>query len=131
MSIADYSRQKLLYIVSSLLCVTRCGDGVLLSGAGVGFPYCVLGNDFIWDVAWKSPPAKRSKAKDPHQLRVNSCRVLLTRGRDGFIVFVPNEIVMRSTYEALQGSGVREILVDCTTPWKPEERSNRVGYGLL
>jgi hypothetical protein len=35
--------------------------------------------------------------------------VLLTRGRDGFIVFVPNEIGMRSTYEALVGAGVREI----------------------
>ena len=42
-------------------------------------------------------------------MRVNSYRVLLTRGRDGFIVFVPNEIGMRSTYEALNGAGVREI----------------------
>ena len=54
-----------------------------------------------------SPPSKRSK--DPHQLRVNSYRVLLTRGRDGFIVFVPNEIGMRLTYEALKEAGVREI----------------------
>ncbi len=52
-----------------------------------------------------------SKAKDPHQLRVNSYRVLLTRGRDGFIVFVPNEIGMRSTYEALKGAGVRELIM--------------------
>jgi len=34
---------------------------------------------------------------------------LLTRGRDGFIVFMPNEIGMRSTYEALKGAGVREL----------------------
>ena len=68
------------------------------------------GNDFTWDGAWKSPPAKRSKAKDPHQLRVNSYRVLLTRGRDGFIVFVPNEIGMRSTYEALKTAGIRELV---------------------
>ncbi|MEI9479121.1 MAG: DNA/RNA helicase domain-containing protein [Deltaproteobacteria bacterium] len=54
---------------------------------------CLVNDFFI-------PPAKRSKAKDPHQLRVNSYRVLLTRGRDRFIVFVPNEIGMRSTYEA-------------------------------
>ena len=64
----------------------------------------------MWDGEWKSPPAKRSKAKDPHQLRVNSYRVLLTRGRDGFIVFVPDEIGMRLTYEALKGAGVRELL---------------------
>ena len=78
-------------------------------GLELDFPIVCWGNDFTWDGAWKSPPAKRSKAKDPHQLRVNSYRVLLTRGRDGFIVFVPNEIGMRSTYEALKGAGIREI----------------------
>ena len=67
----------------------------------------------MWDGEWKSPPAKPSKAKDPHQLRVNSYRVLLTRGRDGFIVFVPNEIGMRSTNEALKGMGVRELSGVC------------------
>jgi hypothetical protein len=54
---------------------------------------------------------ERSKVKDPHQLRVNNYRVLLTRGRDGFIVFVPNEIGMRLMYEALMGAGVRELSV--------------------
>jgi len=39
----------------------------------------------------------------------DSYRVLLTRGRDGFIVFVPNEIGKRSTYEALMGAGIRTI----------------------
>ncbi len=78
-------------------------------GLELDFPIVCWGNDFTWDGKWKSPPARRSKAKDPHQLRVNSYRVLLTRGRDGFIVFVPNEIGMRSTYEALVGAGVREI----------------------
>ena len=79
-------------------------------GLELDFPIICWGNDFTWEGEWKSPPAKRSKAKDPHQLRVNSYRVLLTRGRDGFIVFVPNEIGMRSTYEALVGAGVREIV---------------------
>jgi hypothetical protein len=31
------------------------------------------------------------------------------RGRDGFIVFVPNEIGMRSTYEVLKAAGAREL----------------------
>jgi DUF2075 family protein len=79
-------------------------------GLELDFPIVCWGNDFTWDGQWKSPPATRSKAKDPHQLRVNSYRVLLTRGRDGFIVFVPNEIGMRSTYEALKGAGVRELV---------------------
>ena len=42
---------------------------------------------------------------------MNSYRVLLTRGRDGVIIFVPNEIGMRLTYEALKGAGVRELVV--------------------
>jgi hypothetical protein len=68
-------------------------------------------------------PEKRLKAKDPHQLRVNSYRVLLTRGRDGFIVFVPNEIGMRSTYEALKRAGVREIgAVDFGVPMDVENK---------
>jgi hypothetical protein len=108
MSIADYSLQN-IDIVSFLLCVTRCGDGVLVPGLELDFPIVCWGNDFIWNGEWKSPPAKRSKAKDPHQLRVNSYRVLLTRGRNGFIVFVPNEIGMQSTYEALKGVGFREM----------------------
>jgi DUF2075 family protein len=98
-------------------------------GLELDFPIVCWGNDFLWiDNQWKSPYSKnsdgvllqsviakkaktnRSKAKDPHQLRVNSYRVLLTRGRDGFIIFVPNEIGMRSTFEALKGAGVREIV---------------------
>ena len=63
-------------------------------GLELDFPIVCWGDDFVWDGIWKSPPAKRSKAKDPHRLRVNSYRVLFTRGRDGFIVFVPPEIGM-------------------------------------
>ena len=78
-------------------------------GLELDFPIICWGDDFLWDGYWKSPPAKRSKAKDPHRLRVNSYRVLLTRGRDGFIIFVPPEIEMQSTYEALKAAGVRML----------------------
>ncbi|WP_292348538.1 DUF2075 domain-containing protein [Methanoregula sp. PtaB.Bin085] len=78
-------------------------------GMELDFPIVCWGNDFVWDGMWKSPAAKRSKAKDPHRLRMNSYRVLLTRGRDGFIIFIPKEIGMASTYAALVGAGVREV----------------------
>ncbi|MDD5024854.1 MAG: DUF2075 domain-containing protein [Methanoregula sp.] len=67
-------------------------------------PLC-WGNNFVRDEEWKSQPAKRSKAKDPHQLRVNSYRGLLTRGRDGFIVIVLNEIGKWSIYGVLMERG--------------------------
>lgn len=79
-------------------------------GLELDFPIICWGDDFIWAGEWKSPPAKRSKARDPHRLRVNSYRVLLTRGRDGFFIYVPQELEMRTTYEALVAGGVREIL---------------------
>ena len=80
-------------------------------GLELDFPILCWGNDFRWeDNQWKSPKKSRlNKAKNPHQLRLNSYRVLLTRGRDGFIIFVPNESLMRGTYEALVKAGVREI----------------------
>jgi len=78
-------------------------------GLELDFPIVCWGDDFVWDSAWRSPAAPRSKAKDPHRLRVNSYRVLLTRGRDGFFIFVPKEIGMETTYAALVRAGVREL----------------------
>jgi len=78
-------------------------------GLELDFPIVCWGDDFVWDSIWKSPAAPRSKAHDPHRLRMNSYRVLLTRGRDGFFIFVPKEVGMASTYSALVGAGVREI----------------------
>jgi len=39
--------------------------------------------------------------------RLNSYRVLLTRGRDGTVISVPPEPEMDSTYDALLGAGCR------------------------
>ena len=92
-------------------------------GLELDFPIICWGDDFAWTGEWKSPPAPRSKAKDPHRLRMNSYRVLLTRGRDGFIIFVPPEIGMQSTYEALKAAGVREI--ECIIAVSAIEENNR------
>lgn len=83
-------------------------------GLELDFPIICWGSDFTWDDnAWKSPKKTRmNKAKDPHQLRVNSYRVLLSRGRDGFFIFVPKEFGMQSTYEALLWAGVREMMMN-------------------
>ena len=57
------------------------------------------GNDFVRAAgrdgveAWSNEYAKRharsSHVKDPYRLRVNAHRVLLTRGRDAAVIFVP------------------------------------------
>jgi hypothetical protein len=43
--------------------------------------------------------------RDPYQLRVNVYRVLLTRGRDCTIVYVPKLSALDETYEYLTSAG--------------------------
>ena len=58
---------------------------------------------------WKTPTIKRQNALNPHVLQLNGYRVLLTRGRDGFIVFVPNAPRYESTATVLQLAGLKEL----------------------
>lgn len=50
------------------------------------------------------------KVKDPFQLRINAYRVLLTRGRDGTVIFVPDIPALNETYEYLLASGFSELI---------------------
>ena len=47
--------------------------------------------------------------RDPYRLRLNSYRVLLTRGRDATIVFVPPLRLLDETYGYLRDSGFRDL----------------------
>jgi DUF2075 family protein len=102
-------------------CVTEFGaqglelDGVLLA----------WGNDLVWEEgaegagaagapgAWSNARAKRharsAHVRDPFQLRVNAYRVLLTRGRDGAVIFVPPLPELDATAARLQGHGVKVL----------------------
>jgi len=48
---------------------------------------------------------KKNRVKNPFQLRKNSYRVLLTRGRDATVVYVPSHKALDETYEYLVKSG--------------------------
>ena len=101
-------------------CVTEFGaqglelDAVLLA----------WGTDFIRSVSrdgsesWSNDYAKRhqraSHVKDPFQLRVNAYRVLLTRGRDAAVIFVPPDSKLDLTAAWLQAHGVK--MLDDTGP---------------
>jgi len=71
------------------------------------------GNDLLWDgKAWEMRKMRsRFPQSDPHQLRVNSYRVLLTRSRDGLLIYVPDEEIFKQTEHALLAAGAR-ILVE-------------------
>lgn len=57
-------------------------------GLELDLPIVCWGDDLAWEGRWVAKRATR-KAKNSEQLRLNSYRVLLTRGRDGTIVFLP------------------------------------------
>lgn len=78
-------------------------------GLELDFPLICWGDDLWWDDGWKTKAVRRAKSRDPHQLRLNSYRVLLSRGRDGFIVWVPPEVALDSTYNGLLHAGLREL----------------------
>lgn len=79
-------------------------------GLEVDFPIICWGNDLFWgDNGWKIKGGNRSKARDPYKLRLNSYRVLLSRGRDGFLIFIPDEVELDETYNILLDSGLKKL----------------------
>jgi hypothetical protein len=67
------------------------------------------GNDFLWNgKEWELRKMRtRIPQVDPHQLRLNSYRVLLTRSREGMIIFIPPVPELDLTEHALLGAGAR------------------------
>jgi len=57
-------------------------------GLELDLPILCWGDDLGWDGDWRSRRITRA-ARDSHQLRLNSYRVLMTRGRDGLAIWVP------------------------------------------
>lgn len=92
--------------------VTEFGcQGLELDMALVGWGTDLMRAGGRWssDDARRYRPQGRAKPVDPHQMRVNAYRVLLTRGRDGTIVFVPELAELDATWEYLQAAGFREL----------------------
>lgn len=80
-------------------------------GLELDLPIVGWGADLRWDGrAWQSSPQRRSHARDPHKLRLNSYRVLLTRGRDGSVLFVPDGgPAFDANYGALERAGAKSL----------------------
>jgi Uncharacterized conserved protein (DUF2075) len=103
-------------------------------GLELDFPIVCWGDDLLWSgAAWVSRASTRSAARDPHRLRLNSYRVLLSRGRDGFFVFVPDSEDMDATFSILCSAGLRDLGTSKTpiseAAASAEGASNSYGYG--
>ncbi len=89
-------------------CVTEFGA----QGLELDATLLAWGSDFIRDRGhWSNARAKRylqpKRVRDAFQLRQNAYRVLLTRGRDGTVVFVPPVPLLDETYAYLAAAGFR------------------------
>lgn len=80
-------------------------------GLELDLPVFCWGKDLWWGGdSWRTRPSPRSRARDPHQLRINSYRVLLTRGRDGVVIWVPKgRPGLDATYESLVEMGLKGL----------------------
>lgn len=70
------------------------------------------GSDLLWENgAWSMVNSRgtRGALKDPMALRKNVYRVLLTRGRDGTVIFVPPDPRFDATYDHLLRVGMRML----------------------
>jgi hypothetical protein len=67
------------------------------------------GNDYLWDgTQWLMRKMRtRVPQQDPHQLRLNSYRVLLTRSREGLVIFIPPDVEFDQTEHAFLAAGAR------------------------
>jgi hypothetical protein len=95
----DGSSNNLKEVVTEFGC-----QGLELDSAIVAW-----GNDLLWDgKSWQMRKLRpKFKQHDPLGLRKNSYRVLLTRSRDGMVIFLPPEESFDSTEVALLACGAR------------------------
>jgi hypothetical protein len=103
-AVGGYSCRHLRDIVTEFGAQGLELDGVLLA----------WGTDFVrqgstWSIKRAGGYRKGAKVKSPFQLRTNAYRVLLTRGRDGTVVFVPPLYELDETYSYLRESGFRDL----------------------
>lgn len=91
-------------------CVTEFGaQGLELDAALVAW-----GTDFVRrDGRWSNERARGYKrgaaVRDPFRLRLNAYRVLLTRGRDASVLFVPPLRELDETFDYLEASGIKSL----------------------
>ena len=69
-------------------------------------PIIGWGDDMRWNGSSWVPSGA---TQDDRDYRINSYRVLLTRGRDGFLVFIPPTPDMAPIEEVFQKVGVRKL----------------------
>jgi hypothetical protein len=81
-------------------------------GLELDFPVVCWSTDMMWAGSeWKIRKVNsRYPLQDQDLIRRNVYRVLMTRGRDGLLIFIPPDPVLDQTENALLAAGVRPLL---------------------
>jgi len=89
-----------------------------VQGLELDLPIVCWAEDYLWqDGGWAlKPPRSTYPQQNSAQLLRNAYRVLLTRVRDGMVVFVPPDAQFDATAEALLSTGMEELRLDVTPP---------------
>ena len=79
-------------------------------GLEIDMPLIGWSNDMLWDgEKWERYKKSEAYDSDVNTYRRNSYRVLLTRGRDGFVIFVPDTPEMNPVYDMLRSVGIERL----------------------
>lgn len=80
-------------------------------GLELDTPIVCWGEDLRWEAGgWRLTPIRRRYPQDdPERLLRNTYRVLLTRGRDGLVVWVPPSAALDETEHILLAAGLRPL----------------------
>ncbi len=83
-------------------------------GLEIDIPIVCWDRDFLWDGnSWQLKAQFNGREYIPRNAarnyRINTYRVLLTRGRDGMIIFVPSLTEFQKTYDLLKAVGYEEL----------------------
>ena len=78
-------------------------------GLELNMPIVYWNSDFIWNTSWRNWRTLGDNNEITRNYRINTYRVLLTRGRDGMIIYIPSDSRFNSTYELLKDIGIEEL----------------------
>jgi hypothetical protein len=91
-------------------CVTEFGaQGLELDATLLAWGTDLVMKQGRWTNANARGYLRRAQVRDPFQLRINAYRVLLTRGRDACVVFVPPLNALHETHDYLCSAGFRTL----------------------
>jgi hypothetical protein len=123
----DNSQRKDLYCTRMKKLVTEFD----CQGLEVDSALVAWGSDLIWSNHRWRPKVTRSRVQNPSLIRLNAYRVLLTRGRDGIIIFCPDGPEMGDTHLALLQAGFEELENNDLQHWQDEAAKNEIYIDFL